>query len=115
MRFELRLLYFYIYSGYKSATDIGHFEVLIVKLLHRTCKRLFECGLMRASLRSVLSVDERIIIIARLVDMRKGNLYIVRFEMYDRVKNLVGDVFIEQIFKTFFRNIFFSIVINGQS
>ena len=61
---------------------------------------LFECALVSASLCGMLSVYEGVIFLSILVGMCKGNLYILAFEVYDRIYTIIGHGIIEQVLES---------------
>ena len=87
-------------GGNESVSNVLHVEVLAKMLLNRPRNVLLKGALMRAAQGRVLPVDERIILFAILRSMRKGYIYIVSFQMDNRIESGSRHIIIEQIFQT---------------
>lgn len=79
----------YADSGHDTRTNIRILEILIVIFLDDTTYRLLESGKVRTALGGMLAVHERIIFLSILVAMRDNHLYILPFQVDDRVKSSV--------------------------
>ena len=85
LTFEQRFLHIDGNGSHQSVTDIGIIHVLVEIFLDGTGNMLFESTLMRTSLRGVLSVDKRVILLTILAGMRKSDLDIFSFQVDDGI------------------------------
>ena len=69
----------------QSVTNVGIVHILVEIFLDGTGHMLFESTLMRTSLRGVLSVDKRVILLTILAGMRKSELDIFSFQVDDGI------------------------------
>ena len=76
---------------------------------------LFECTLMCSPLRSVLSIDETMILFTVLVGMCEGDFYVFSDDMNNRIQTVVRHVIIQQIGQTIAAFDATPIIHNGQS
>ena len=94
---EYRVLHRDRYRRYKSHTNIGILHIFTVKLADTFAEIFAECTLMSPAVYGMLPIYKRIILFAILVCMSKSYLYIVVFEVYDRIQRVVGDFLVEQV------------------
>jgi hypothetical protein len=97
LRFEHRLLHLDADSCHDTVPDIGVLEVTVIELLDYPGGCLPESGEVRSSLRGVLPVHERVVLLAVLVSMGDGHLDIFAVEVDDGVQLLGGEVLVEQV------------------
>ena len=112
---EYRLLHFYADSGHDTRTNIRILEILIVIFLDDTAYRLLESRKVRTALGGMLAVHERLIFLSILVAMRDNHLYILPFQVDDRVKRLGGHILVQQIHQTVAGIETLAVVNNGKS
>ena len=98
-----------------AVSDIAVFEVLVVELLDGLGNVLLERALMGAALRGVLSVYERIVLLAILVGMGKGYLDVLALHVDDGIHGVGGHGIGEQVFQTVARKDASPVVHDGQT
>ncbi len=85
LRLEYRLLYINGDGRHDAVAYVGVFVVFVVVFLDGLCDMLLEGALMGAALRGVLAVDKAVILLAILIGVGEGNLYILALDMDDGV------------------------------
>ena len=99
-----------------TCTDVAILIVLVVELLDSTCNVLLEGALVRTSLYGVLSVDERMVLLAvLLIGMRESNLYVVSLEMDDRIERLRGHGVGQEVLQTVARHDAAAVIVDFES
>ena len=88
LRLKYRLFDIDSYRTNDTVTDVRQFLVLVIELFYRTTDSLAESRLMRTALNGILAVDERIILVSRLIRMRESNLYILSGNVDNRIQRL---------------------------
>ena len=112
---EHRLLNIDGYGSHEAVADVGIFKVFVEKLLYRAGYVLLERALVSTALRGVLSVYERVILLAILVGVCERNLDVFALEVYYRVDAVGGHRVVEQVFKSVAAQNPASVVHDGQS
>ena len=99
LRLEYWLLYVY---GDGSNESIAYVAVFIFAevFLHRSCQMFLEGALVGSALRSVLTIYERIILLAILVSVSEGYLYVLPLHVDYRIKRFAGHLVTQQILQT---------------
>ena len=85
------------YGGHEPVAYVGVLEVLAVELLDGAGNVLLERALVGASLRGVLSIDKRVVLLAILVGVGEGNLDVLARQVYDGVYAVGGHGVVEQV------------------
>ena len=111
---EHRLFHIHGDGCHQPVANVAIFEVLARKFLDGLGDMLLECALVRAALGGVLTVDERMILLAILVGMGEGYLYVLALHVYDGVDALVGHAVVEQVFQSVAAEDAPSVVHDGQ-
>ena len=101
-RLTLEHRFFHVdgYGSHQSVAYVAIFEVLLIKFLYRLSNMFLESTLMGSALSGVLTVHERMVLLAILVGMSEGNLYVLALEVDDRIDAVVGHGVVEQVFQT---------------
>ena len=94
---EDRLLHLDTDGRYNAGTNVRILEILVVVFLDHTAYRLLESRQMGTSLRGVLSVHERIILLAILVAVGNDHLDVISLQMNDWIQRIGSHVLIQQI------------------
>ena len=83
--------FFYVngYSSHHTCTDVT-ILIFTKELLDGLGDMFLESTLMRTALRGMLSIDERIVLLAILVSMSEGNLNILALQVNDGIEWIVG-------------------------
>ena len=115
LRFEHWLLHLDAHGCNHAVADVGVFEILSEILLDGSRHRLLESCKMRAALSGVLAVDKRVILLAILVGVSDGNLYILSLEMDYRIKRLLGHVGPQKVEQTVARHEPLTVEHDGQT
>ena len=76
---------------------------------------LLESTLMRTSLSSMLTVDERVVFFSVLSGMSEGDFDIFPFQMDDRVKSGCRHVVVQKVYQTVARQNAVSVINDGKS
>ena len=100
LTFEDRFFHIDGNGGNQSVTDIGVVHVLVEELFDGTGNVFFEGTLMRTTLGSMLTVDERIIFFSVLSGMREGDFDVFPFQVDDRVKPGCRHVVVQKVYQT---------------
>ena len=100
LTFKHRFLHIDGNGRHDAVSDIPILEVLVIKLLDGLGNMLLESTLMSATLRRMLSVHERIVLLAILIGMREGYLYVLTLHVDDGIHGVSGHGIGEQIFQT---------------
>src|SRR5574344_1032148 len=95
-----RLFNIYRYCSNKSVTYIRIVEVFIEIFLDSPCNMLLESTLVGTTLSSMLTINKGIIFLSILAGMSEGNLNILAFEVYYRIKTSRCHIIIEEIDET---------------
>ena len=90
-------------STHDTITNIGEFVVFVIKLLNGACDMLLESTLVCTTLCRMLTIYKGVVLFTILIGMSKGNLYILRFEMNDRIECRCSHVISKQIHQTITR------------
>ena len=104
-QFDFRLAFeerFFDVDGdarHQSVTDVAVIEVLAREIFDGLGNVFLEGTLMRAALGCMLSVDERIIFLAVLSRVGKGNFYVFSFQVDDRIEPVVGHIVVQQVYQ----------------
>ena len=85
------------YRTHNTVANVAILLVLAEELLNGARYRLAESHLVRTALNSVLTIDEGVILLARLIGMSERNLYILALEVNDRIEWLHGHIVGEQV------------------
>ena len=115
LRLEDRLLYVDSDRSDYAVTDVCEFLVLIEKLFDGTSDRFAVSGLVRTALDGVLTIDERVILIAVLVGVRQGNLDVFAHDMNDRVERRDGHILRQEVEQTVLGGIFLAVIDERQT
>ena len=110
-----RLFHVYGNGSHKAVAYVGELVVLAEELLYGARYVLLEGALVGAALCGVLSVDKRVILLAILVGMRKGYLYVLALDMYDGVKRVGGHGVGKEVGKTIARQDAMTVVHDGKT
>ena len=94
---EHRFFYVQRHGSHESVAYVGELVVLAEELLDGSCYMLLESALMGAALCGVLSVHERVILLAILVGMREGDLDVLTLHVYYGVERVGSHRVGEQI------------------
>ena len=87
LRLALEHWFFHVdgYSRNNTVSDVTIFNVLAGKFLNSLCYMLLESALMSTSLRGVLTIDKRMILLSILIGMSERYLYILALNMDDGI------------------------------
>ena len=103
------------YGSHKAVAYVGELVVLAEELLYGARYVLLEGALVGAALGGVLSVDKRVILLAILVGMCKGYLYVLALDVYDGVKRVGGHGVGKEVGKTIARQYAMTVVHDGKT
>ena len=84
-------------GSYDTISDVTVFKVFARVILDNLGNVLLEHRLMSTTQSSVLTIDEGIILLAILLGMREGYLYVLSLEMADGVEGIVVHAVVEQV------------------
>ena len=96
--------------AHHAVADVGELLVLVEKLLDRPSDRFAESRLVRTALDGMLTVDERVILVAVLVGVGEGNLDVFALDMNDRVERTDGHVLRQQVQQTVLGDKFLTVI-----
>ncbi len=111
---EHGLLYVQRYGGHDAGAYVAVLEVLLEELLDGLGYVLLEGTLVGAALRGVLSVDEAVVLLAVLVGMGEGYLYVLALQVYDGVEGIAGHAVLQQVLQSAARQYAPVVVHDGQ-
>ena len=100
---------------HEAVAHVLHVEVLVEIFLDGAGNVLLERALVRAALRGVLPVYERVVFLAILRRVGEGNVYALAFEVHDGVKPGGGHIVGEQVFEAVAADDAAAVVIDGKS
>ena len=86
-------------GGYDTRSDIT-ILIFIIELLDGSGDVLLEGALMGAALNGMLTIDERVILLAILVGMGKGYLDVLALQVDDGIEGIAGHAVLQQVFET---------------
>ena len=101
-------------SRHHTCSDVA-ILVFAKELLDGLGNMFLESTLMGATLCGVLSVYERVILLAILVGMGEGNLDIVTLQMDDRIERVVRHTILQQVFESMTTEDATPVIHNGQA
>ncbi len=105
LRLEHRLLDLEGHGGHHAVADVGVLEVASEVVLDGAADGLLEGAQVRAALGGVLAVDEGIVLLAVLVDVRDGHLDILPLEMDDRIERSLRHDVAQEVDKALARHV----------
>ena len=100
LAFEHRFLHVHRDGGHQAVADVSEFKVFSAVFLDGSGDVLLESTLVSAALRGMLTVDERVVLLAVLVGVRESNLYVLTFQVDDGIDALGGHLVVEQILQS---------------
>ena len=98
-----------------AVADIAIFLILAKELFDGAGNSFTKGYLMGTTLDGVLTIDEGVVLLARLVGMGERNLNILAFEVNDRVERIYRHIVGQEVEKTILGGIFVAVVIECES